>query len=112
MTRLVEINCDLIADWASFHDTFAQELRFPPYYGRNMNAWIDCMSHLDEPDSGMTAFHIGPGETLKLCLRRGAGLLQRCPEIYNELIECAAFVNLRAIDKLPKGALIAFVLQD
>jgi RNAse (barnase) inhibitor barstar len=29
---------------ASFHEAFASALGFPSWYGRNMDAWIDCMS--------------------------------------------------------------------
>jgi len=35
---------DAITDWASFHDVFMHTLGFPDFYGRNMDAWIDCMT--------------------------------------------------------------------
>lgn len=34
---LVRIDCNLLLDWESFHDTFVQEFGFPDFYGRNMN---------------------------------------------------------------------------
>jgi hypothetical protein len=51
---LVRLDCRRLVDWESFHTAFAEAFGFPLYYGRNMNAWIDCMSCLDEPGSGMT----------------------------------------------------------
>ena len=32
-----------LCDWASFHDASAEKFGFPDYYGRNRDAWIDCM---------------------------------------------------------------------
>jgi len=37
-----------IADWPSFHDACLGKLGFFSGYGRNQNAWFDCMS-----DAGM-----------------------------------------------------------
>ena len=42
-----------ITDWETFHDTFAQALGFPGFYGRNMDAWIDCLTSADEKTHGM-----------------------------------------------------------
>ena len=49
-----------IHDWASFNRTFA----FPDFYGRNMDAWIDCMSSLDEPSAQLTGIHCERGKVL------------------------------------------------
>ena len=50
---LVKIDCTQITDWHTFSDVFAAAFGFPGYYGRNMNAWIDCMTYLDDPDAGI-----------------------------------------------------------
>jgi len=50
---VVRVDCDRITDWESFHSVFADVFGFPNFYGRNMNAWIDCMSYLDEPKAGI-----------------------------------------------------------
>ena len=41
---LITIPFDRITDWESFHHVFKQTLGFPGFYGRNMDAWIDCMT--------------------------------------------------------------------
>ena len=46
--KMVKIDCSLIKDWESFHQCFREGFGFPAFYGNNMNAWIDCMSSLDE----------------------------------------------------------------
>jgi hypothetical protein len=92
---IVEIPMSKITDWDTFHDTFAKELGFPGYYGRNMNAWIDCLTYEDD---GMTAHPVAPGEVLTLQLADCREFRARCPHIYEALIDSAAFVNWRRIE--------------
>lgn len=99
MTRNLHIDGSAINDWGSFHDQFAQPLGFPNFYGRNMDAWNDCMTSLDAPSEGLSSVHIPPGDVLVLCISGAADLKKRCPEIYDALIECSAFVNWRRIEK-------------
>ena len=84
-----------ITDWNSFHDTFAAALGFPNYYGRNMNAWVDCLTYEDD---GMNAFPVEPGDVLTLQLKDCKAFRARCPEIYEALVDSAAFVNWRRIE--------------
>ena len=86
-----------ISDWDAFHDTFAATLGFPGFYGRNMDAWIDCITSADQ-DDGMTAVTVAAGDVLTLQLEDCNTFRARCPDIYAKLIECAAFVNWRRIE--------------
>ncbi|MBK7585531.1 MAG: barstar family protein [Myxococcales bacterium] len=95
---IVNIDGSRITDWASFHDVFAEALGFPGFYGRNMNAWIDCMTSLDDAGAGMTSIHVPPGQVLTLALDHVDDVVKRCPEIYEALVDCTAFVNWRRID--------------
>lgn len=95
LVSVVTVDCEGITDWESFHDVFAEAFGFPRFYGRNMNAWIDCMTSLDEPDHGLTAMHCAKGSVLTLKLENVESFRVRCPEIYDALIEDAAFVNWR-----------------
>ena len=89
---IVTIDCREIIDGASFHDVFARTFGFPAFYGRNMNAWIDCMSDLDSPESGMSTIHSTPDDIMVLHLEN---ITQLSPDLYAILVECAAFVNWR-----------------
>lgn len=98
-TVIVKIDANRIVDSASFHDVFAEALGFPGFYGRNMDAWIDCLSYLDEPEAGMTSVHAPPGGVVTLLIEGIADFAVRCPEQYADLIECAAFVNWRRVER-------------
>ena len=94
----VSIDTDKIDSWQSFHEVFKTAFGFPEFYGCNMNAWIDCMTYIDDPGAGMKRNAIAPGDTLVIELVSGGSFKVRCPEIYLALLECTAFVNQRKID--------------
>ena len=97
-TVKVSLDCNKIKDWESFHDEFRRVFGFPDFYGKNMNAWVDCLTSLDAPEDGMTAVHCEPGRVLTLQLENVKDFQRRCPEQYKALIECAAFVNWRRLE--------------
>ena len=90
---VVNLDTSRITDWDTFHTVFAEVFGFPDFYGRNMDAWIDCMTYLDDPDAGMTRVHAPPGGVVALQLDNVDAFAQCYPELYDAIIECAAFVN-------------------
>lgn len=95
---IVRIDTRRIVDRDSFHTVFAEAFGFPDFYGRNMNAWIGCMSSLDAPEDGMTTVHAPPGGVVTLHLDHADDLARRCPGLYEVIVESAAFVNWRRIE--------------
>lgn len=102
----VRLDTSKIPDWASFHQVCQEAFGFPDYYGKNMNAWIDCMSSLDE--EGMTKFLLEKDEILQIEIINTEKFSSNFPEILGEVVECTAFVNQRYIktDGKPKIALV------
>jgi hypothetical protein len=62
-----------------------------------MNAWIDCLSYLDEDDR-MSRFTLGKGELLHVGISDTEDFNFRLPETFDALVECSAFVNRRYVD--------------
>lgn len=100
---LVRIDGSRIRDWDSFHAVFKEVMGFPDFYGANMNAWIDCMSHVDDPDARMTTRHVPRGAVLTLQVDDIDEFASRCPEQYDALVECSAFVNWRRVERGEPG---------
>lgn len=98
MTAKVSLDCNSIKDWDSFHDEFARVFGFPGFYGRNMDAWIDCLTSLDAPEDGMSTVHCERGSVVTLALSNVEAFAERCPEQYDAVIECSAFVNWRRLE--------------
>ncbi|WP_206361205.1 barstar family protein, partial [Pseudomonas viridiflava] len=42
---MAQEDANLISDWQTFHNVFAEQFGFPVFYGRNMDAWVDCLSY-------------------------------------------------------------------
>lgn len=83
-----------ITDWDTFHAASRTAFGFPDFYGRNMDAWIDCLTYLDEGD-GMSRFHLADGEVLSVEVRGAEEFAARVPELALALMTCTAAVNAR-----------------
>ena len=104
-----KIDAREITDWDSFHNVFARAFGLPDFYGRNMNAWIDCMTYLDEPEDTMTTVHVQPGEILTIHLEHSGTFRD---DILEVLIECVEFVNWRRINHTsPQPAILALTFE-
>jgi len=111
-TLVVPISTREISDRESFHTVFRQALGFPEFYGRNMDAWIDCLTSIDDPASGMTSPSVSPGEFVMLRIDDAAEFRRRCPDEFSALIECAAFVNYRRVEMGEKPVLGLMLIGD
>jgi hypothetical protein len=107
---VVEINGKELVGWEYFHDTFARVLGFPDYYGRNMNAWIDCMIYLDDPPPNQTNISLADGEVLTLAIQNWRYLKAESKnDEWDALVECSAFVNSARI-QMGRRAILALAL--
>ena len=94
----VVLEADSITDWVTFHESSQAIFGFPDFYGSNLDAWIDCLSYLDNDDR-MSRFHLSRGEILNITLLNSASLKQRAPEIFDAFVECVTVVNQRYFDR-------------
>jgi hypothetical protein len=97
--KIIVVDTSQIVDWESFHDVFATAFGFPSYYGRNLDAWIDCMTYLNDPAGSDTVIHAEAGQVLTLHLQHMSEFSRRCPDISAALVDCSAFVNYRLIEQ-------------
>ncbi|MEW6538540.1 MAG: barstar family protein [Pseudomonadota bacterium] len=93
--QAVQIDGGKIVDWDSLHDEFASVLGFPKFYGRNGDAWIDCMSSLD---TDFSSVRVAPGQMLLVEIGGADLLADRAPDILNFIYDASAFVNGRRIE--------------
>ena len=96
---VINVSTKEIRDWDTFHAVFARIFGFPGFYGRNMNAWVDCMTYLDDATAGMTTVHVQPGQVATIHLDEADEFASRCPKQFAALVECTAFVNWRRIER-------------
>jgi hypothetical protein len=77
-------------------------LDFPSYDGRNVDAWIDCLSSADDPEAEMVAHDlvVGPDDVLTLHLGQIGDFVKRCPD------QQAALAVDRSLD-VQRGRIVA-----
>ena len=90
----VHVDGAAIRDWQSFHSECQVKFGFPDFYGRNMDAWIDCLSTLRDND-GMSAFTLAPDETLRIEIAHSSILQGQAPQILDALWDCVDAINER-----------------
>lgn len=47
--KTITIDCTQLQSREDMHTALAAALEFPDWYGRNLDALLDCMTSLDEP---------------------------------------------------------------
>lgn len=98
IVSLSKVDLGNVHDWDSFHDEFQRVFGFPEFYGRNMDAWIDCMSSLSCPEDGMTSIHCESGKTITIELGDVGVFKKEHSELFLAIVECSSFVNWRLIE--------------
>ena len=98
-----------VQDWISFHEYCEEVFGFPDFYGKNMDAWIDCMSSLEE--EGMTKFLIRPDEMLQIEFTRAEEFRTRLPQMFGAFVDCSAFVNQQYIES-GRGPALSIVFAN
>jgi hypothetical protein len=93
----VTIDTKAIHDWDTLHAVCKEAFGFPDFYGRNGDAFIDCLSYLDEGD-GMSRFVLKPGETLTVELPGADEFADRLPEQAAAFLSWIGAVNARYME--------------
>lgn len=94
---IVRLNGEHIRNWDTFHTECIPAFGFPDFYGRNLDAWVDCLSYLRD-DDGMTKFKLKDHEVLTIEITQSELIKQHEPELLDELAMCVDLMNERYED--------------
>jgi RNAse (barnase) inhibitor barstar len=90
--KKIKIDGSKIKDWNSFHEVFQHTFGFLEGYGKNGDAWIDCMGDIHN-DTGMSKVRVPAQEPLLLQIDDTQSIEDSCPEVLEGLSGMIAFVN-------------------
>jgi RNAse (barnase) inhibitor barstar len=90
----------------TFHAASQRVFGFPDFYAHTMEAWVDCLSCLDDPTAEMSSLTLAPGELLLIVVPNSAQLKK---EIFDSLVEATIAVNTRVASR-GKPPLLGLVL--
>ena len=94
---LIRIDARRLTDEAGLHAALSESFGFAPSYGKNLDALVDCLTHLDDPKSGLSRVQVFPGQVALLVIEHAAGKGE-VPQV-RALADAVAFVNWRRLEK-------------
>lgn len=96
---IVRIDARRLTDAAGLHAAMSEAFGFPEFYGKNLNALIDCLTCLDDPKAAMSRVQVFPGEVALLVLEHLDGKNKKQAAQVEALVDAVAFVNWRRLEK-------------
>lgn len=81
-----------LTTWEEFHDEYATTFGFPAFYGRNRDAWIDCLTDID---GGLTHADFQTEADLLISIENSSTWVTRAPGMVTEFVQLVEEVNLR-----------------
>src|SRR5262245_5508159 len=108
---IIRIDARRLTDAAALHSVLNEIFGFPATYGKNMDALIDCLTHLDDLKAGMSRVQVLPGEVAVLLLVHTAGLNKKTAAQVKSLTDAMSCVNWRRLEK-GDTAILALAYQS
>jgi len=95
---IIRIDARRLTDAAGLHATMSEAFGFPDSYGKNLDALVDCLTHLDDPKSAMSRVQVFPGELALLVLEHLDAKNKKQTAQVEALVDAVAFVNWRRLE--------------
>src|SRR5262245_3667184 len=96
---IIRINARRLIDSAGLHATLPEAFGFPAGYGKNLDALVDCLTHLDDPSAGMSRVQVFPGQVALLAIEHAHHTGRPVAEQLRALVDALAFVNWRRLER-------------
>jgi hypothetical protein len=95
---IVRIDARRLTDAAGLHAAMNEAFGFPASYGKNLDALVDCLTHLDDPRSGLSRVQAFSDEVVLLVLENADAKGKPAAQV-KSLVDVVAFVNWRRLEK-------------
>ena len=96
---LIRIDARRLTDSAGLHEAVAEAFGFPATYGKNLDALVDCLTHLDDPRTASSRVQVFPGQVALLVIEHADAKGKSQAAQVKTLVDAVAFVNWRRFEK-------------
>jgi hypothetical protein len=96
---VIRIDARQLSDSAGLHAALGAAFGFAPGYGKNLDALVDCLTHLDDPKAALSRVQIPHGQVALLVLEHTRGLNPPAAAQVKSLVDVVAFVNWRRFER-------------
>lgn len=95
MNYQIEIDGLDLVEQESFHSAFQKEMGLFKEYGRNMNAWYDCMSDMysNGEYKSLSKFDLNYGDVFTIVIIRADEFIDRASQYYLLMSEFISSIN-------------------
>jgi hypothetical protein len=106
---LIRIDSRRLTDAAGLHAALDEAFGFAPGYGKNLDALVDCLTHLDDPRTSLSRVQVFPGQVALLVIEHAQGMGKQAAAQVKALVDAVAFVNWRRLEtKQPPVLAVAY----
>ena len=95
---IIRVDARRLTDSAGLHAALSEAFGFPDSYGKNLDALVDCLTHLDNPKTAMSRVQLFPGQVALLVLEHADGKGKQQTAQVKALLDAIAFVNWRRLE--------------
>jgi RNAse (barnase) inhibitor barstar len=95
---LIRIDARRLTDAATLHDVLNEAFGFTAGYGKNFDALVDCLTHLDDPTAALSRVQLFPGQIALVVIEHTVGRDKRTSNQVKALSDAIAFVNWRRLE--------------
>jgi hypothetical protein len=96
---LIRIDARRLSDAAGLHAALSEAFGFAPSYGKNLDALVDCLTHLDDARTSLSRVQVFPGQIALLVIEHTQGMSKPNAAQVKALTDAVAFVNWRRLEK-------------
>ena len=96
---LIRIDARRLTDTAGLHAALSEAFGFPPFYGNNLDALVDCLTRLDDPQAGLSRVQLFPGQVALVVIEHARETCTQTAAQVKALTDAAAFVNWRRLEQ-------------
>ena len=96
---VIRIDSRRLTDTASLYGALDEVFGFPAESGKNLDALIDLLTHLDNTQVRTSRVQVLPGQLVLLVLEHLEGHNKRTEAQIASLLDVIAFVNWRRLEK-------------
>jgi RNAse (barnase) inhibitor barstar len=96
---VIRIDARRLTDAAALLAVMNEAFGFPPNTGKNLDALVDCLTHLDNLQTAMSRVQVFPGQVVSLVLDHADTANKSQAAQVKTLLDVAAFVNWRRFEK-------------
>ena len=95
---IVRIDARRLTDAAGLHTALCEAFGFRATYGKNLDALVDCLTHLDNAKAALSRVQVLPGQVALLVLDHADAATNQQAAQLQALVDAVAFVNWRRLE--------------